>query len=314
MSWRTPEKKLPTSLPGAMGSRWRSRSMGWRLRARKSSARSSSRGGGVGGVSRLAGGEEVLVAVVEVLSESVGDFRFACGREIQRSKSAENFGFPVRHFGLPYMLMYSARHRVKSFLPREPKSCTPPSTRRAKKAFETQAKAAPLGSVGAARKNDARKTPARCRRYRPWRMGLRDSPSSMTRCDSSRTLTRNPRTKQSGSFGLGDAIDAGDEFAPVAKLGRENAAAASREPIITAAALAAPFDPAALNPAAAFESIKQRVERSHVKTDGAGRALLDEFADFVAVARTCFDQRENQKFGAALLPFELGGCGVHIWR
>lgn len=43
----------------------------------------------------VAGGEEILIAVVEVLRDFVGNFLFAGGREFQRSDAAEDFGFPA---------------------------------------------------------------------------------------------------------------------------------------------------------------------------------------------------------------------------
>jgi hypothetical protein len=45
--------------------------------------------------------------------------------------------------------------------------------------------------------------------------------------------------------------------------------------------------------------------RGDVKTNRAGRASLDQFADFVTVARTCFDQRRNEPLGATLFPCRL---------
>jgi hypothetical protein len=75
--------------------------------------------------------------------------------------------------------------------------------------------------------------------------------------------------------------------------------------IITAAALSALFDPASTQPATAFKTVEQRVERGDVKANSAARALLDKFADFVAVARTGFDERKNEEFGATLFPFYL---------
>ena len=49
----------------------------------------------------LPGREKFLVAVFEVLRKLVGDFRFARWGEFQRSKAAENFRLPFRHFQPP---------------------------------------------------------------------------------------------------------------------------------------------------------------------------------------------------------------------
>ena len=85
----------------------------------------------------------------------------------------------------------------------------------------------------------------------------------------------------------------------------EDSAALARQTIVTAAALSAFFDPASTQPAAAFKTVEQRVERGDVKTNSAARALLDKFADFVTVARTGFDERKNEQLGATLFPFHL---------
>jgi len=88
----------------------------------------------------------------------------------------------------------------------------------------------------------------------------------------------------------------------------------ARQTIVTAAALSAFFDPASMQPAASFQTVEQRVKRSYVKTYRSSRALLDELADFVAVARTRFDERKDKQFGATFLPFHLLGCSLHIWQ
>jgi len=85
----------------------------------------------------------------------------------------------------------------------------------------------------------------------------------------------------------------------------EDSATLARQTIVTAAALSAFFNPTALQPAASFQAVEHWVERGHVETNGAAGALLDEFADFVAVARASFDERENEEFGAAPFPFRL---------
>src|SRR5580704_3431710 len=109
----------------------------------------------------------------------------------------------------------------------------------------------------------------------------------------------------SGIFCLRDAIDAGDKFAPAAKLRSEDSAALASDPIITAAALAAFFNPAAKQPAATFQAVEHGVKRGHVERYCAARALLDEFADFVTVARASLDEREDEEFGTAPFPIRL---------
>ncbi len=92
---------------------------------------------------------------------------------------------------------------------------------------------------------------------------------------------------------------------PATKLRSENFAALARQAIVTATPLSLLFDPASRQPATAFKTVEQRVERGDVKTNSPARALLDQFADFVAVAWTGFDERKNEEFGATFLPFYL---------
>src|SRR6516225_2653542 len=117
----------------------------------------------------------------------------------------------------------------------------------------------------------------------------------------------------SGIFSLRDPIDASNKFAPPSKLRSQNSPPLPREPIVPAAPLVGFFDPAPLYPAAPFEAVQERVERSHMETNRSARALLNELTDFIAVTRACFNERKNQHFGAASLPLRLGQYGVHIW-
>ena len=82
-----------------------------------------------------------------------------------------------------------------------------------------------------------------------------------------------------------DLVDGGHEFVPGAALGLQKFAARGRQPVTTAAALARLFEPAAGDQAAVFQAEQDGVERSDAKADLAFGALLDEFADVVAVAR-----------------------------
>jgi hypothetical protein len=49
----------------------------------------------------LATGEKLLIAIFEVLGKLIDDLGFARRIKFQRGKSAENFGFPFRHFQPP---------------------------------------------------------------------------------------------------------------------------------------------------------------------------------------------------------------------
>jgi len=71
------------------------------------------------------------------------------------------------------------------------------------------------------------------------------------------------------------------------------------QPVIAPPALAALLHPLALNPAALFQAVQQRVQGRRVKTERTFGSPLDQLADFVAVAWQGFQQREEQQLGAA---------------
>src|SRR5271169_824900 len=77
---------------------------------------------------------------------------------------------------------------------------------------------------------------------------------------------------------LHDAIDGTGKGAPADALVGEGLAAACGGAIETAAAPSGGL-PCSLHPAAAFEAVQQRVERSDVETDHAFGAFGDELAD-----------------------------------
>src|ERR1700691_4185617 len=117
---------------------------------------------------------------------------------------------------------------------------------------------------------------------------------SSWRLGSSGRGERRTRTSsfQSCIAHLHDAIDGAGKGAPADALVGERFAAACGEPIKTAATPASRF-PRSRHPAAAFEAVQQRVERSDMETDHACGAFSDEFADFIAVARLVFEQCQN---------------------
>src|SRR5580704_18913424 len=190
------------------------------------------------------------------------------------------------------------------------------------KSFSTDCKlrarrSSSFSSSRAARKAESAECPsARSSSYRSSRCCAISSAISPSRAGDSFNGARRRRISgfQSGIFCLGDAIDAGYKFLPAAKLRSEDFAALARQTIVTATALPVFFNPASTQPATAFKTVEQRVERGDVKTHIAARALLDKFADFVAVARTGFDERKNEEFGATFFPFYLRGYLVHIWH
>src|ERR1043166_6141876 len=84
---------------------------------------------------------------------------------------------------------------------------------------------------------------------------------------------------KSGMLKSRDQIDGFDELAPSLPLRLENLSARAREPIVTAAPLTGLFHPAAADPSAFFEAIKQRIKRSHVETQRAARTHFDELPE-----------------------------------
>src|ERR1019366_1083905 len=117
---------------------------------------------------------------------------------------------------------------------------------------------------------------------------------------------------QSGIFHSSDAADGLDERLPALPLGSQDLAPLRGQPVIAPAALAALLHPSALDPAALFQAIQQRVQRRRVKTERALRSLLDQLADFVAVAGRSLEQREPKQLRAALFPLAVDRFVFHI--
>src|SRR5215207_4121511 len=102
-------------------------------------------------------------------------------------------------------------------------------------------------------------------------------------------------------FRVRDAADGLDELAPGVALRGEYFLPFGRQLVVAAAALPGLLHPAPLNPAPALQTVEQRVERRDVEAQHAARALLDEVADVVAVARLVLDEREDEQLSAPLL-------------
>jgi hypothetical protein len=75
------------------------------------------------------------------------------------------------------------------------------------------------------------------------------------------------------------------ERLPGVPLPRQHAAAFGGQAVEAAAALAGLFHPLALQPAAFFQAIQQRVERGNVELELAGGLRLDPLADLITDAR-----------------------------
>src|SRR5579864_3360572 len=78
----------------------------------------------------------------------------------------------------------------------------------------------------------------------------------------------------SGIFSLCDPVDRVDKYLPASQLGGQNFSTLRSHAVIASSALAALFNPAALNPTALFHAIKQWVERGHIEVHRASRPLL----------------------------------------
>src|SRR5918912_1780781 len=95
-------------------------------------------------------------------------------------------------------------------------------------------------------------------------------------------------------------LDRADERRPGLPLLGQLAASCRREPVETAPPLARLLDPAALDPAAVFETEQRGVERGEREGQPAARARLDQLADLVPVPRTGFEQRLDEHLDAAI--------------
>src|SRR5918996_495197 len=107
-------------------------------------------------------------------------------------------------------------------------------------------------------------------------------------------------TLKSGMLNSGDQIDRFHELPPAGALLRQHVLAGSCQAIVAAPALTRLFNPAATNPIAFLQSIKQRIEGSDVESNRAARTQVDQLANLVSVPGTIFQQSQNHQFGAAL--------------
>src|SRR5712691_2123329 len=109
-------------------------------------------------------------------------------------------------------------------------------------------------------------------------------------------------------------VHRGHERAPRVLLLDEHLAAGVGEPVIAAAALARPLDPASRHPAALLQPVQQRVQRSDVELDHPLAAPLDLLADVVSVPWPPLQQRQDEQLGAALLELAVQlVCLRPIW-
>src|SRR5688500_19907079 len=95
----------------------------------------------------------------------------------------------------------------------------------------------------------------------------------------------------------GDQIHGGDERLPRVALLREHAPAFNGQGIEATSPLAWLFHPPAVQPAAFFEAIEQRIERGDIELHPAFGPALDQLADLVTVARPRLDDRQDDQLG-----------------
>src|SRR5215831_18561275 len=116
-------------------------------------------------------------------------------------------------------------------------------------------------------------------------------------CGSSPAAATCARTAavQSGMFDPRHPPDRFHECFPPLPMGAEHSTSVRGEPIKAPPPLTRLLDPAPGNPAAAFQAVEERVQRSRVKPQRPLGPRLDELGDLVPVARSRLEQRQNQQ-------------------
>src|SRR5262245_26809313 len=117
----------------------------------------------------------------------------------------------------------------------------------------------------------------------------------------------------SGMFEARDTVDGGDEVLPAAGLGGEHAPAGGGEAVVASAPDPRLLHPLPLDPAALLEAVQEGIERGDVVAQRASRALFDQLADLVAVARAGLHERQDEELRAPLLqlPVPQAVCMCH---
>ena len=62
------------------------------------------------------------------------------------------------------------------------------------------------------------------------------------------------------------------------------------------------LDPPSDDPSVLLQSVEQRIERSHMKSQSPARSELNQLRNVIPMARLILEQREHEKLGAALFP------------
>src|SRR3954452_17297298 len=112
----------------------------------------------------------------------------------------------------------------------------------------------------------------------------------------------------------GEAIERGDELAPLVTLVGQGAASKRRQLVEAAAALAGLLDPLPFHQLLALQTVQQRVEGGHVKLQLVFRLGVDELRELVAVAGAPVEESEDDHLGAALLNVcDRHRCRVYMY-
>src|ERR1700678_3506020 len=119
---------------------------------------------------------------------------------------------------------------------------------------------------------------------------------------------------QSGMFFSGNSIDRVDKIAPGVALFLQNCLAQSSQLVVSPPALTSLFDPSPNNESTFFEAIEQRIKRGDIELERTFGTLFYEFADFIPVSRTMFDQREDKQFRTAFLQFPIKQFYSHMYH
>src|SRR5579859_1204521 len=100
---------------------------------------------------------------------------------------------------------------------------------------------------------------------------------------------------------LGEALQGAEELGPFFADGRKLLLSFGSEAIATASPPRMACLPRAADPAALFQSIKQRVERCERESQRPLRLPLDAARHLIAVKRAVFQHAENRQFRRAAL-------------
>ena len=102
------------------------------------------------------------------------------------------------------------------------------------------------------------------------------------------------------------AVDERDKVLPTLLLCAQRLSPSRREAVVAASTLLSLLDPPPNNPSVRLESVEQRIERGHMKSQRAARSELNQLRNVVPVPGLILQQRENEELSAAFLPFRVG--------